>query len=452
MAKTINIPALEVDMKGLFRLLTNISPEHSVCIRGRHAIGKSESVYQAATMLHSDLYKDPDFCNRMIQALGGKVKTPNGWVTEWHYDMGLPVIERRLSQMTEGDIIGLPYLHGKDIYDDNGRKISYSSTQFKACTWLINAIQFPSVVFLDERNRALPGVKQAVFQLTDSKAFYGNHLHEESRIFIAENDTDDYSVEQLDPAEISRCATVTLDPTVKDWLNFAQDRCHEATIEFIRNNEKHLECKGPYEANKKYPDRRSWIKFDSEGQRLGLFDDPSNKETMGLLRVLAGSMLGVETSSHFIKFLQERNRHISAKDIITDWSKAKKRLQAKGTISNEQFVECTNKVADYMKKGNELTYEQARQYALFVRDCPPEVVLTCWAAVQSKGKGMLYVHKFIEKILMAAVGTKDYSKIPIPTVEEVKNGSIDSSNNETPTKNTKEKDPGAPKKRGARRK
>ena len=107
--------AIGIDMPSLKLLLTNISPDISVCIRGRHAVGKSESVYQAAQKIFDEVYKNPEACKRMIRKLGGKVKTPEGWVTEWNYDMGVPVVERRLSQMTEGDIIGLPFLNGEPI-------------------------------------------------------------------------------------------------------------------------------------------------------------------------------------------------------------------------------------------------------------------------------------------------------------------------------------------------
>ena len=55
-----------------------------ILLRGRHGIGKSEVVYQTAE------------------------------------DLGLPVVERRASQMTEGDLVGLPVIDKKN-----------DSTQFK---------------------------------------------------------------------------------------------------------------------------------------------------------------------------------------------------------------------------------------------------------------------------------------------------------------------------------
>jgi hypothetical protein len=122
---------IKVGMVDLKRLISSYGPEISICIRGRHAVGKSEGTYQSAQLLRDDFYKDP----------------ANQEKYNWTYEQGLPVIERRLSQLTEGDLTGMP-----DLSD--GRK----STVFKPCDWLIDACDRPVVLFLDERNRALEGV------------------------------------------------------------------------------------------------------------------------------------------------------------------------------------------------------------------------------------------------------------------------------------------------------
>ena len=139
----------------------------------------------------------------------------------WTHDMGLPVIERRLSQMSEGDTIGLPKMEGR-------------FTSFKPCDWLICSCDFPVLLFLDERNRALEQVKQSVFQLADSKAFYGHRLHPETIIVIAENIGDAYTVNQSDPAEISRAATVHLDPTKEEFIDYISNKCDSALVEIGR--------------------------------------------------------------------------------------------------------------------------------------------------------------------------------------------------------------------------
>lgn len=403
-----------VGMDGFQVLLSNVSPDITVCVRGRHAVGKSEGVYQAASKLRSDLYQDSAFCAQMVQALGGKVRVHvDGkiiWVTEWTYDMGLPVVERRLSQMTEGDIIGLPELH--NISDG---KTTWRSTAFRPCDWLIQSCQFPCMLFLDERNRALPGVKQAVFQLADSKAFYGHVLHDESRICVAENVGQNYQVEQSDPAEVSRWVTVELEPDADDWLKWADGKVHSACIEFIRANKKLLEHTGNFEPEKKYADRRSWYKLDQELQRLGLYE-AENPNVNNLQYILCGAFLGSEVGTKYDRFLLQREREIKATDILKDWKKAKKRL-SKGQkgITNEQYVEATAKLGDHLKEPkNKLTSDQAKQYAEFMHDCPPEPRMTAWAQLQKNPDNLFAVHPFIEKLMVATASGSDTSKLSVP--------------------------------------
>lgn len=404
-----------VGMNGFKLLLTKVSADITICVRGRHAVGKSEGVYQGAALLRSELYKNPEFCAELVKALGGQIRCvgPDGLTThvkEWTYDLGLPVVERRLSQMTEGDIIGLPEMHDVTV-----GTVTYRSTAFRPCDWLIQACQFPVMLFLDERNRALPGVKQAVFQLADSKAFYGSHMHTETRIIVAENVGQAYQVEQSDPAEVSRWVTIELDPSEEDWLNWAENKVHPATIEFIRANPKLLDHKGTFEPEKKYPDRRSWYKLDAEIQRLDLFDADQPNEG-NLLYFMCGAFLGPEVGSKFMKFIGDREREIKATDILKNWKKSKKRLsQGQKGITNEQYVEATAKLGDWLKnKNNVLTDSQARQYAAFMHDCPPEPRMSAWALLQKNPDNLFAVHPYIEKLMVATASGADTSKLTVP--------------------------------------
>ena len=64
---------MAIDFKTFQSVIPHIiAARFPVLIRGRHGIGKSTVVYQIAK------------------------------------DLGLPIVERRASQMTEGDLLGLP--------------------------------------------------------------------------------------------------------------------------------------------------------------------------------------------------------------------------------------------------------------------------------------------------------------------------------------------------------
>lgn len=351
---------IQVTMTSLKKLLRNVSPEVVVSIRGRHAVGKSEAVAQFAA------------------------------------EMGLPLQMRRLSQMTEGDLLGLP----SEVKTAGGSK----ATTFNPCEWFIEACEKPMVLFLDERNRALDAVKQAIFEICDSRQFYGHKLHPQTRVIIAENVGDSYQVQACDPAEVSRTVTVELEPSLQEWLDYAKTKCDDATIEYIRQEgEKALEFRGQngaYEPNKKYPDRRSWIKLDAELRRNGMFEHPESVD----FAVMASGFLGPQIGNSFQNFCKNRDRQVSAKDVLTDWKKAKSRLSSNGKreITNEKYVEITKKIGDYFTKEDPKTKTmfkpsaaEATQFAEFFSDCPPEPRLALYSDLTANHEALIVLHPIV---------------------------------------------------------
>jgi hypothetical protein len=392
--------ALPVSMHSFQRLIQLVSSSNTICVRGRHAVGKSEGVYQGAALRRSEFYRDPENCRALVRAMGGSVpylKASNR-VTEWNYNLGVPVLERRLSQMTEGDIIGLPVL------DAEAR-----STQFKPCDWLIQACEFPVVLFLDERNRALEGVKQAVFQLADSKIFYGNILNPDTMILIAENIGDAYTVNQSDPAEISRAATVELAPSVEEWLEYATSRCNSAMVEFLRQNPKCVEHTGVNEPNKKYPDRRVWFKLDEELSQLGLYDNAADP----MFYVLTGAFCGTEVASLFKKFVLERERQVGAAEVLDNWERAHKRLGK--NVSSETYIELMQKVSDHLAKVS-INKNEAINVAQFMFDVPGEARMRIWNSIihSNNMTNINQVMPYVGKLIAASAIKKDTSDIPRP--------------------------------------
>lgn len=361
---------IQVTMTSLKALLKGLSPDVVVSIRGRHAVGKSEAVAQFAQ------------------------------------EIGLPLQMRRLSQMTEGDLLGMP----SSVKTKGGAE----ATTFHPCEWFIEACEKPMVLFLDERNRALDAVKQSIFEICDSRQFYGNKLHPETRVVIAENVGDSYQVQACDPAEVSRTVTVELEPSLAEWLEYAKGKCHEATIEFIRQEgEKVLEFKGgaaAFEPNKKYPDRRSWFKLDKELQRNDLFE----KAEELLFFTMAAGFLGPEVGNKFATFCKNRDKQVSVKDILTNWEKAKNRLSRNGKseISNEKYVELVHKFKDWMEKqDNVFTDDQVEQFKLFMTDCPPEPRMTCFSSLQSNTKCMMKAHRKIGTLMVHTANGESIAEI-----------------------------------------
>ena len=167
-----------------------------VLLRGRHGIGKSTVVYQYAAQ-HN-----------------------------------LEVVERRASQMTEGDLVGLPSI------DDN-------STTFNPPDWFKAACDRPVVLFLDEVDRATLEVRQGIFELTVSRKLNGHTLHPDTLVFSAVNGGEhgaQYQVGEMDPAELDRWTVFDIEPSVEDWLSWAKEsQVSDEIWNFVNQNRNHLE-------------------------------------------------------------------------------------------------------------------------------------------------------------------------------------------------------------------
>ena len=250
-----------------------IDAGYPVLIRGRHGIGKSEVVYQFAA------------------------------------ERGLPVVERRASQMTEGDLMGLPSITGE-------------STRWNAPDWLKEACDNPVVLFLDEVDRATMEVRQGIFELTDSRKLNGWHLHPQTRIFAAVNGGEhsgasSYQVGEMDPAELDRWTVFDVDPTVSDWLTWAKDKVDGLVWDFINQNHNHLEHtpdSGGYEPNKVYPSRRSWKRLNDTIDSACLLAEP--KDNLGAIYNLTGAFVGFEAAVAFRDFCEKYERLVTIEDII----------------------------------------------------------------------------------------------------------------------------------------
>lgn len=378
--------AMTLDIAKFKNLCKRFSPEIAIMVRGRHGIGKSQVVYQVAELLRDDFYKDPANCDAMVAALKNepsvvkKLRKNNG---VWTYDMGLPVIERRLSQMTEGDIIGLPLLEGK-------------GTEFRPVLWLINGCVFPVVLFLDELNRAIKGVEQATFQLADSKAFYGNMLHSGTRIYIAINIGASYTVEEFDPAAISRYAVIDLEPSVEEFLEFAREKCNPHIPDFISTNRDALEHKEDnFEPDKKYPDRRAWVRLDDQLTYSDLYNHPDD---VSFLHMCA-AMVGFHFGNMFWNHVKNNQFNISGEEIANNWIAAKKKLPTNETLRQQKFIELANRVGSYLKDNKVQSDVVGPQLKQFLLDCPSESCVVVWNLLSKNKPNFYSLHEYVGDVV-----------------------------------------------------
>ena len=242
-----------------------------IMIRGRHGVGKSEVVYQIAR------------------------------------NMGLPVVERRAAQMTEGDLLGMP---DAETIEVNGERAS----KFAPFEWFLLACTEPVLLFLDEVDRATQEVRQGIFELTDSRKLAGWTLHPDTVIVAAVNGGehgDQYQVNEMDPAELDRWTVFDIEPSVEDWLTWGKDNVDGVIWDFINQNRGHLEHTGDYEPNKVYPSRRSWKRLNDCAVAGNLLE-----ETSPVLFNLSCGFVGFEAAVSFQDFVKNYERQVTVEDIL----------------------------------------------------------------------------------------------------------------------------------------
>jgi hypothetical protein len=297
-------------------------------LRGRHGVGKSELVYQIAVTLD------------------------------------LPVVERRASQMTEGDLVGLPRTDG-DV------------TSFCAPDWLADACKRPVLLFLDEVDRAIPEVRQGIFELTDSRKIFGNFLHRDTVVVAAVNGGEhgsQYQVGEMDPAELDRWTVFDVEPSVEDWLDWAKSNTADIVWDFINHNRSHLEHAGDFEPNKIYPSRRSWKRLNDCLQSAGMIEEHNPA-----IFHLATGFVGFEASVAFNDFVKNYERQVTPDMVISEGQ-----IDKTSDFTINEHCALIEKMEATEVFAEALTDEQAVNLADYFVSLPSEAVMKLW---QVLGKG-----------------------------------------------------------------
>jgi len=274
-------------------------------------------------------------------------------------------VERRASQMTEGDLVGLP-------------SIESNSTCFNPPDWFKQACDEPVVLFLDEIDRATLEVRQGIFELTDSRKLNGHTLHPDTLIFAAVNGGEhgeQYQVGEMDPAELDRWTVFDIEPSIEDWLSWATEKVHTIVWDFINHNRNHLEHADDFEPNKVYPSRRSWERLSDCLTLAGILDTDERSPS---LHSLASAFVGFEASVAFGDFVSNYERQVSVEDILV-----------KGDIKRTKDFGINEHTAiiDKFEAANvfepELPQPQINNLARYFLTLPSEVAMKLWTVLGS---------------------------------------------------------------------
>lgn len=316
------------------RVIPKLSANIAVLLRGETGIGKSFVVHQAAE------------------------------------ELGLPVVDRRLSQMTEGDLLGLP-------------SISDTTTRFNPPDWFHMACEQPVALFLDEMNRATRELQQGAFQLVLDRQLNGFKLHPKTRVFSAVNVGGKYAVNDMDAALLRRFFVIDLQPDVADWIAYAKlKKLDQMIIAFVEANQSMLDPPAKCTPGSVQPTRASWERLSDEIALNGLGATPSDD----LYFALAKGMVGAEVGSALVQFGKTFKFQVTGEDVWLRYADPKHKIREKMKhLGQEQWLSVIERMVEYCRRWKVMPKECGPNLKAFMDDMPIELRPESWGKIVMNG-------------------------------------------------------------------
>lgn len=345
----------------------------SILISGNHGIGKSAIVKQVAD------------------------------------EQGIPCIDFRLSQNDVSDLKGMPFhVKGRTVFaiPEFFPIREADAIELKDLLGLAEDISIgrygdKGILFLDEINRANREVQQAAFELVLDRRLNLRSLPDGWRVVAAINGDDSlYTVNEMEPAFLSRFMLIDLKPTSQEWLRWAEGpgNIHDAIVQFM--HKKAGDFLDPTaelikEASKrgvvKVHDRRAWDKFsqtlkkfeeDFEAGTLPFHPLAKTEEAFSQLILLAGAFVGYNASLAFKTFVEMDYDALDANIILNKFSDdIKKKLV--GIIEagrTPELAAYNDMLVAYIKKNvkTKLSGKQKQNLTEYVCLLPNELIGNFW--------------------------------------------------------------------------
>ncbi|MCF0223245.1 MAG: MoxR family ATPase [Fibrobacter sp.] len=310
-----------------FKAIVKLLPDtQAVLVKGYHGIGKSQVIRQIAE------------------------------------DLGMECVTFMCSQVADvGDVIGLP-------------SIVEGKTVFNPPFWYNP--QKPVVLFFDEINRARPEISNALMQITLEQKILDLTLPKGTRIFAAINPSEDgkYDVEDMDPAKYDRFAVYELEPSVQEWLEYAESiHVHSSILEYIAKNNSDLD---PYSnsdlvkvasrgSNNVLPSRRSWVKLSDviyEGERRNLWDCSDGRK---LMMVIASGFVGYATAINFAQSFKSRT--LDPREVLFHFKSAHE--SSLSAMSSPEAIKFMNSIKNLVSADLNLVTKTVQENFLKILNC-----------------------------------------------------------------------------------
>lgn len=353
-----------MNIETTIRTLKWLPPRQSVLIEANHGTGKSSVVAQTAAQLSIEL------------------KKPFGFV------------DIRLGQYEIGDLIGLP--RAREKYDivskvfDKGILVE-SKIEAEHVTvhdlplWFPRDSDSQGFLFFDELNRGSRDTQQWAMQIVlDYKSNFVE-LPMGWRVIAACNDDQDvYNVMGLDAALYDRFMVIKFQPTVKEWLDYAEKHgVHPAIVKYVSKVGSELDPPEKMEPGKKYPSRRSWEKFSITLQHMDKRGDDPLKDLEYLIHLGSG-FVGSTSAVGFKEFVQKDYKIFTPEEILNKFPKLKSEFE-KMVATDIAFY--NKELVSYIKKnGIKLAKKQSDNLFDYIKVIPRETASGFWRAFLNECK------------------------------------------------------------------
>ena len=287
-------------------------------------------------------------------------------VAQYAEENGFQFVDLRLGTQDVGDLLGLA-----DFQVDlkTGEKVA---TKFMRPEWFPTDVNSKGIIFMDEINRARRDVLQAVFQLVLDKKLHRYNLPKGWHVIAAMNpNTDNYIVTDIsDAAFMDRFCHIKLAPSKQEFFKYAKSKNFDAMLlQFLQDQPKLLQSELEAFDLEVKPSRRSWFAVD----RL-----IKAKAPMHVLRELCYGLVGVEATTAMLKSLSESDKPITAKDILDNYPKLKKRIEEYSSSGSGNRMDMLKYTCDSLlemaqQRKQALSKDEAKNLSDFLYHIPKDL-------------------------------------------------------------------------------
>lgn len=274
-------------------------------------------------------------------------------------DMNYGFVHLHLATQETGDLVGL-------LVENGDGTVTHARPQW-----------FPTegkgIIFLDELNRAMPEVIQAMFSFITSRTIHKHTLPEGWFIVAAGNyQTNQFNVtDTSDAAWLSRFCHIDFTPSKEEFIVYAENNGLDSVADFIRVQPELLEVepKERFNFNTVTPDRRSWYDMVGKLEKETEIDD--------IRYELYAGIVGQTAAASFITHKTKALDRLSGRDVLNKYSTIRKKVLSAATKEEVRFdlLNSASEEIFVIAKKEPLKPKQVENLKLFLLDLPLEMGL-----------------------------------------------------------------------------